>query len=182
VGGRPVLNALAAQIEEAGGDEVILERIAAGEFLTTIAQDWSVSRQLLYSWIRLREDRTEAYKVAKRLGADGLVEAAADDLENASVASSQHFARDKAKSEFKKWLATKRDREQYGETPPQTNVNLNLGLVHLQALREGARVEQPEELEILDAEEPALDSPGQGVLGPAPGGERAEQRPVEHEE
>jgi hypothetical protein len=163
---------------------VILDRIAAGDFLTTIAKDWDVSRQLLYQWVRMSEERTAEYKRAKALGADGLVEGAHEDLENASTVSAQHFARDKAKSEFKKWLAGKRDREQYGDTPAQHNVNVNLGLVHLQALREGARVEPVEvPAEIVgDHETAALDGTGQGVLSPAPVGERADERPVSSEE
>jgi predicted DNA-binding protein YlxM (UPF0122 family) len=178
VAGRPVLNALAVKIEEAGGDEVILGRIAAGDYLTTIAEDWGVSRQVVYDWIRSNEDRKKAYEHAKSLSADGLVERAAEDLEEASVVSAQSFAKDKARSEFKKWLASKRDREQYGETPPQTNVNLNLGMVHLQALRHGARVEEAEAVEILDHDEaPALDRAGPDVLSPAPDRARADERP-----
>ncbi len=175
--GRPVLNALASQIEDAGGDEVIFSRIRAGDFLTEIAKDWDVSRQLMYDWIRMTPERQKEYKAAKRDGADGLVESAYEDLENASTISSQHLRRDQAKSDFKKWLASKRNRDEYGDTPAQTNVNLNLGLVHLQALREGGRVETVEYEEIpVDAQASALDSTGPGVLGPSPDRERAEQR------
>jgi len=165
VPGQPKLNALAAAVEEAGGDAVVFDRIADGAYLTEVAEEWDVSSQLMRKWIRLTPERRKAYEAAKRDSGDALVEAAGEVLDNASVLSSQHIAKARAQSGFKTWLAGKRDREQYGDDAAQVNLNVNLNSLHLEALRSRARVV---ELETHDEDDSLLDSAGQGVLGPSP--------------
>lgn len=179
--GRPKLNALASSIEEAGGDAVIFDQVADGVYMTTIADEWGVSSQLLRKWVRMTPERVQAYSAAKLHSADALVEEAGDTLDKASTLTSQHIAKARAVSGFKQWLAGKRDRAQYGDEQAQVNVNLSLPSIHLSLLRKHGRViEIPEEdVELID--EPATseaDGVGQGVLSPAPDGERATQTPA----
>ena len=176
--GHPKLTALACAIDEAGGDEVVFDRIADGAYLTVVAEEWDVSSQLLRKWIRLDPDRVSAYNAAKHASADALIEDAGKVLKDASVISSQHIAKARALAGFKQWLASKRDREQYGDEQAQINLNLSLGSLHLDALRTRARViDVPEEdTEILDHdEEPRALSAGSGVREPSPDRERAVQ-------
>jgi len=177
VTGQPKLTALASSIEEAGGDDVIFDRIADGAYLTVVAEEWDVSSQLLRKWIRLTPERAKLYEIAKRHSADALVEDAGKTLDTASTVSSQHIAKARAKAGFKQWLASKRDREQYGDEQAQVNLNLSLGGLHLDALRTRARVIEvpPEDTEILDHEEPRALSAGSSVRDPSPDRERAVQ-------
>ena len=175
--GQPRLNALVSAIESAGGDDVIFDRIADGEFLTSVAEDWDVSSQLLRKWIRLDPERVKRYDAAKHASADALVEDAGEILDKASTLSSQHIAKEKSRAEFKKWLATRRDREQYGDDAAQVNVNLNLGQLHLDTLRHKGRVIElpPEDVEYDELDSSEEHGAGQGVLPAAPDGERAEE-------
>ncbi len=176
--GQPKLQALASAIEEAGGDDVIFDRIADGDYLTEVAAEWDVSSQLLRKWIKLSPERLKAYEAAKTASADALVEDAGRILDKASTVSSQHIQKARAQSGFKTWLAGKRDREQYGDEQAAVNLNLNLNSLHLDALRARRRVTElgEEDVEILDEPAPAaLDSPGPSVRAPASDGERATQ-------
>lgn len=164
VPGQPKLRALAAAIEEAGGDDVIFDQVADGTYLTRIAEEWDVSSQLLRKWVRLDPERERRYEAAKRASADALVEDAGSVLDRASVASSAHVQKAKSQAEFKRWLASKRDRQQYGDDAAQVSVNLNLGELHLDALRQRARVVEipATDVEILDGPAP----PPEHSLGP----------------
>lgn len=173
--GQPKLNALANAIEDDGGNAVILDRIAGGDYLTEVAADWAVSVQLLRKWIRADPERVAEYEVAKRLSADALVEAAGVILDDANTISSQHIAKAKSRSEFKRWLAAKRDREQYGDDVASLNLNLDLGGIHLDALRShGRAILIPEaDVELLPDEPETSDSDagGPSVRGLAPVGD-----------
>lgn len=177
--GRPLLRALENSIVDDGGNGVIFDRIAGGEYLTAIAEDWNVSVQLLRKWIRLDDERVVEYEVAKRMSADALVEDAGKILDDAETISSQHIAKATSRANFKKWLAAKRDREQYGEDVASLNLNLDLGGIHLDALRaHSSAVEIPlADVELLDHEPapPSSDPDRPSVRSTPSVGERDEQ-------
>lgn len=136
--GRPMLRDLARRIEDQGGDAVILDRIADGDTITKIARDWDVSRRMIYDWIHLDEEREQAWAKAKTMSADALVDQAADALESApATPTNADVSLIDKRVNFKKWLAAKRDRDQYGEEEKRgVEVNVNLQELHLNALRE----------------------------------------------
>lgn len=154
--GRPVLRKFSAHVEEAGGDHVILDRIAAGDYVTEIAREWGVSRYTLYAW---RDDggeeRVEAWNHARELSAEAHVEDAEKILfEDAPPGiSSAEVSLRKEQANFKRWLASKRNREEYGDDRQAVNVNVTAGTLHLEALQEhGTLPPEEDEPEQIPAE------------------------------
>lgn len=139
--GRPELNALEAEIARQGGDDVIFDRIAAGESIKTIMADYGMARTSFYRWRdNGGEERAKAYEAAKEMSADLLVEQAGeilDDLTQETFLAPASVSLAKERASHRRWLAGVRKAE-YGEKPPQTNVNLNLsdGRAFLEALKE----------------------------------------------
>lgn len=160
--GRPALRMLERRIEEEGGDDVIFDRVAAGESLKSIAGSYDISVTQLYRWIYGGRTsphptdptpRTLAYKEAKAMSAESLADEAGEILDDARPVTSAEATMTKARAEHRRWLAGIRDREQFGDAQPQLAVNVNLGDLHLQALMAKGRAEI-EEAEVEEIDEP----------------------------
>lgn len=151
--GQPVAKHLAQQIEEAGGDDAILGRVASGEAVKRIASDYGVSYETLRRWINASEERREAYDQAKADSADALVEEAGEILDQAPTDSAPQVTKAVKRAEHKRWLAGKRDREQYGDDKgANVNVNLDLSSLHLDALRQAGSMEAAQQIPEAEVE------------------------------
>ena len=65
--GRPLLVELAKRIDEAGGDHVVLDRIADGVTMRVIAESYGVSRRMIYDWIHAGGDeREKGWELARK--------------------------------------------------------------------------------------------------------------------
>lgn len=129
--GQPKMAALSAEIERQGGDDVILDRIAAGDRVTQIARDYGVSHTMLWRWAKQNPERKAAYDEARRLSADALVDKAQGGLEECTADNSAQVSLANSKANFYRWLAGVRDRVQYGEEKQVVNI----AELHLNALR-----------------------------------------------
>ena len=134
--GQPKLRTLCTEIAKRGGDDHVFDRIAAGETIRSIGESLSASRGLVYRWLRLGgEERDAAWSAAKRASADALVDeglsildAPSDNLTSAEVQSR------KGRADYRRWLASVRNRAEYGESNPAVNVSVSLGQLHMEAL------------------------------------------------
>lgn len=140
---RKFLNALEERIEELGGEDVaVFQRLANGEKIEAIANDLGCSRPFLYVWRKRkghRDRRIEKWQDAMRVRAlskaeegENILDAMAEDgteLTSAKVG----LARERAN--YKKWLAGKLDPEQFGDQHSGVQVALNVGSLHLNALK-----------------------------------------------
>jgi hypothetical protein len=124
---------LLAEVERAGGWQRVLERIESSEPLAKIADSFQVSRgcftRLLYETVGHHERVLRARKVA----ADALVDEAQGILDSAS-ATQYELQHAKLRAEFRVWLASKLDRERYGDAKPAQKA-VSIGELHLEALR-----------------------------------------------
>lgn len=151
--GRPMLRDLARRIEDQGGNSVIFDRIADGDTISKIASDWDVSRRMIYDWIHLDADREREWAQAKRMSADALVDKAAEALERApGTPTNADVSLIDKKVNFNKWLAGKRDADQYGEKDKAgVEVTLNLNELHMTALRErGSMALHPKNRNVIE--------------------------------
>ena len=141
-----------AKLEDVGEEE-IMGLIADGETIGTLGKRWGVSRRTFYNWINAGgKERREKLNEAKRLAAESLVDDADQKLASATV-DNIVLVREQAKHLV--WKAGKLDRDTWGEKPNAVNVNLDLGALHLDALRKLGKVEPralPAPLEVLPAE------------------------------
>lgn len=172
--GRPKLKAFCKKIEGMGGDAVILDMVAEGELsIAKIAAKFDASRGMIYDWIKNGgADRREGYQLARRESADALAEQGLeilDDLADERDPTNAEVSVARERSGYRKWLAGKYNRELYGEAPAASlNVSLNVGDLHLDALRVAGSMDlapAAESGEIQEAEILAIENtPTEGVI------------------
>lgn len=104
----------------------------------------------------------QALARAREIGASGLAEEAGAILDDVRE-DRDAIAKAKARSEFRVWLASRWNREQYDAKAPQTAVTLNLGSLHLSALRERAQKRVSGPVESVASPTPQLTSSPQVV-------------------
>ena len=160
--GRPKLRKLEARIEEEGGDDVILDRIATGEKMRLIAADYDCSPRLIYQWRDRSKERKAAWLDARKIAAHGMAEEAIDIVDEAKPTTSAEATMIKERAGNRKWLAELWNREEYGAGKQVLDVNLNVGDLHLAALTAGGAHPTPQiEQEIPEAEIEILPSDGE---------------------
>lgn len=151
--GRPVLRRLEKQIANEGGDEFLLAQVASGLSIDKIMRPFNLCRTMFYQWVHNGgPEREAAWAQAKVESADALVEDGLnllDDLADTVDPTSAQVSLAGHRANYRKWLAATRNRAVYGEDKSGVSVNLNIGQLHLDALRVAGRAETPE---IQDAE------------------------------
>ncbi len=133
--GQPKWAAFLARMGEIDGIEIICMSIVAGKRIRAIASELNTSRSTIYRFINHTPDNAAAFREARRMGADALVEegqALLDDCQEDSAAVSK--AREQAG--FRKWRAGVDNRERYGPPQQAALVNINLGDALLGALEQ----------------------------------------------
>ena len=122
--------ALMRRIEDVGGVEAVLVRYAEGDSLQQLAAAFGCRPAQISAILRApawKEKFEHAKKLKAELAIDRGMQAVRQATpETASVAKLQW--------EAERWLAGKLDVEAYGEKP-QAAININLGDLHLNALR-----------------------------------------------
>ena len=122
--GKALRRRILADVLSKGGAEYLFEQIASGNTLTALAKEYDCSRQYLSTSLKTIPEYGQALSKARQEAADALVEQGltmVDDLDGGSTSSEIAATREKVQ-----W--------RYGNRP-QTNVNISLGDMHLDALR-----------------------------------------------
>jgi hypothetical protein len=154
VASQPKTTALARRVSKPGGLEPILARTEEGETWTSIAASYDCSPRTLKVALK-RAGAWDAVLEARRASADAHAEMAADVLDDLArrsdegeVLGSADVSLARSRSEYRRWLAGVRDREQYGTRDAQATVNVTIGDLHLDALRRaGGPVLEAQEVE-----------------------------------
>jgi AraC-like DNA-binding protein len=136
---RPFLQALAARIEAraaqdgVSGIEHICQRIADGEVMKTIADEFGCARNTIYLYIKLGGD--DWRRLFERARIESARTHAEDALSIADTvpATTADVAKAREQIGQRRWLAERFDRPTFGQ---RTDVNiLQIGELHLDALR-----------------------------------------------
>ena len=173
---RELLKLFSRQVAKEGGDDVILNRIAAGDTIKEIADDYNVSRTFMYTWRKQSPERIAAWDQAMEDSADAAVDKAQEIMTHESEAILPGEARDrKDRADFFLKLAKLRNARKYGaQKSNDVNINFNTGNLHLTALEESGSMRladgsantalpTAEEAEVLEEVVYAeLDSQGEG--------------------
>ena len=127
------------RIDEEFGEEWVFERIMAGRTVASIQKEINIGHRIFYSWLHggpkatRDETRWARYQEARRIASDTLAE---ETLQIADeCASPEEVGIAKLKIDTRKWLAGAMNPETYGNRPA-TQVNLSLGDMHIQALKD----------------------------------------------
>lgn len=163
--GQPLKRACFQALDER--EDEIFARIAGGEFVTRLCAELLAepyqeagrgepNTGYFYEWLDEVEGRRIRYGRVQEPKADALAEKSITDLDDAlerkglSSAEAQVI---KAKSSKQQWLASRLNRERYGDAPGvQVNVS-NLGELHLDALKRYGRMDAARESGALPSTE-----------------------------
>jgi predicted transcriptional regulator len=158
--GRPALHKLAERIADAAAavgaspDEYVCSLVADGESVKQVAGRFGVSRSMVYDWLRMDPtgEREQRFQDARRASAEVHADRAGEVLEELDplIVTAPMVQLANSRSNYYRWMAEVRDREAYG-SKPSVAVNVSLGSLHLDALRQAGRVEvlQAQEVEML---------------------------------
>lgn len=120
---------------EIDGIEIICMSIVAGKKINAIAKELHTSRTTIYRYINHTAENAAAYREARRMGADALVEEGQELLDNCPEDSAA-VSKAREQAGFRKWRAGVDNRERYGPPQQQALVNINLGDALLGALEQ----------------------------------------------
>lgn len=148
--GRPLLQALSKMIEEKGGDDYILDQVAANVPVREIIMEFTnpetgrpLSHPMLYYWRDAGgEKRKKAWKEAREIAAHGLIEDAQRDLEEldaSTVMTPADVQLLREKNSFRQYLAERYNRREYGRQDPNAapqQVNVSFSTQFLAGLRQ----------------------------------------------
>jgi hypothetical protein len=155
-GGRPELEALSESVRLAGGEDYMFGRIADGDSVLKIMKDFGLSRAMWYRWLDLEpETRRARYAEAQKLSADAYAETAGDILDvlsNKDGVTSPEVQLASARAGHRKWLASVRNKDVYGDAKNLLTVNLNVADLHLDALRQHGVMPVLEGVPVVDAQ------------------------------
>lgn len=119
-------------IEAAGGEGVLIDRIADGETLAGIARSLgNCSRNLLSTYLNRDDTRKATVQRARETGADAMAE---DTIHIADTTPPSQASAARLRIEQRKWFASKVLPDTYGEKN-QASVTINVNTLHLEALR-----------------------------------------------
>jgi len=159
---RPILARLVKRIIADGGEEYIFNQVIAGTSIAKIMRPYDVTRGMFYWWLKDGGDeRADLYREAKTISAEAHADLAGSVFEDITMNEdgtrrsfdNADVSLAKARSDYHRFLARVRDRDQFGEAAENAVViNMNLvGDSHLNALRELGRMKRPA-LQIPEAE------------------------------
>lgn len=117
----------------------VCELIAQAVPMSQIAKEFGVSRRSLFNWCKLPEVR-EKVEAAKAESAESWVEKAQRYLDEAKGDSNSEVGLVKLRVDFCMRMAEIRNRAEWGDKPQGLNVNVNIGQLHLDALRKVGRM------------------------------------------
>jgi hypothetical protein len=130
--GRPKLRSLKLRIAETGGYETLLDKIAAGTTVRKLSEEYGTSPAQLGFLLR-KPEWNDKYMTAKAIAAGVQVEDAFEGVKRA-IPEDVNVKRLQFEAAMK--LAGVFDRATFGEQKQQVQVNLSIGDLHLQALKQ----------------------------------------------
>ena len=140
--GTPIKRKLIADIEKSGGFEYILSTIVDGGSIQDLASSFGVSRKFLSEFLNKDPEQKIALKQARKMKAETLADQALQ-LVDAVEENPNAISKAREQASIRKWLAGVHDPDTYGQK--QANVTINVGDLHLDALRHAPAINQDAE-------------------------------------
>jgi AraC-like DNA-binding protein len=135
VAGKALRKRILSDVERQGGADWLYDQIASGVTVAQLARDYGCSRSYLSRALNANEEYRKILQDARVEAADALVEeglSMVDELTGDSTNNEISATREKVN--YRKFMAGALNQAKYG-TRPQNNITLNIGDMHLDALR-----------------------------------------------
>lgn len=177
--GRPKLLALKKRIAEEGIEDEIFEAIAEGESIRAICEQFDISsRKMLYDWVGKTGPLKDKFVAARLISADAHAEMAGEALDtiDSALLTGPEVSLAVGKMKYRQWLASVRDKEQYGAQTGAA-IQISFGDLHMAALqspgarpqiaavRPSERIQDAEILHVEEAEDASNDGEADAYSG-----------------
>jgi len=142
----PFLKLVRQRVRANGGWVVVLDRIANGETLTSIAKSYDCSRHTMYKLLHDTPELWDLFLLARRDSAmalgeeataivDALAEPRTDSVGTPVPVTSADVALVRVRAEQRRWLAAAYDRDVFGvQQPANAAPTISIGQLHLRVL------------------------------------------------
>lgn len=97
------------------GIEAIVDIISQGAFLSDIASSLDIPVTKIDRWLRQEPTRVEGVAIAERYAAEHHLSLAIREVMNVSETDVDRMKVAKVKADLQKWVATRKDRDKYGD-------------------------------------------------------------------
>jgi hypothetical protein len=133
--GKQLKKKILADVAKKGGAEYVREMASSMTLKAWAAQEWQCSRNYLSETIRSVPEYARALEGAQSVLADAMMEENVEIADSIpETASSTQIAKVREQMQARKMLAAGLNRDRYG-SGPRAEITLNLGDLHLDALR-----------------------------------------------
>lgn len=151
VAGKALRKRILSDVERQGGADWLYDQIASGVTVAQLARDYGCSRSYLSRALNANDEYRKILQEARVEAADALVEEGLTMVDTLTGdSSSNEISATREKVNYRKFMAGALNQAKYG-TRPQNNITLNIGDMHLDALRKFNRDRQSLD-DIPDAE------------------------------
>lgn len=145
------------------GEEDIFQWLEDGKYLRDLAKKLKCSHGDLYKWLAEGElgpdgktERQRRWNDAKRVRANTMLEEASELLEKAKpTITSAEASLIKTRVNHLQFMASKLSPDEFGDKQPQQSIHLDIGSLHLDALRQYGKLTPSEWEEPIALPEPA---------------------------
>lgn len=132
--GRKLTREGLAKLETPEGADELVALAEQGLGIDAIAKAMRIPRGSITMWLK-EGNHGSLFARAREAAADHLAVEALEIADELDRSAPGEVARDRLRVDTRKWLASKWNAAQYGEAKQGLNVNLNLGDLHLQAVK-----------------------------------------------
>ena len=133
--GKQLKKTILADIAKKGGAEYVLERASGMTLKAWATEEWSCSRNYLSETLRGVPEYARALDKAQPILADAMMEENVEIADSIpATASNAQISKVREQMQARKMLAAGLNRDRYG-SGPRAEITLNLGDLHLDALR-----------------------------------------------
>ena len=133
--GKQLRKKILADIEAKGGAEYVMEKASSMTLKAWAIEEWNCSRNYLSETLRGVPEYARALEKAQPVLADAMMEENVEIADSISKdATNAQIAKVREQMQARKMLAAGLNRDRYG-SGPKTEITLNLGDLHLDALR-----------------------------------------------
>jgi hypothetical protein len=133
--GKQLKKTILADVAKKGGAEYVREMASSMTLKAWAAQEWNCSRNYLSETIRSVPEYARALEGAQSVLADAMMEENVEIADSIpETASNTQIAKVREQMQARKMLAAGLNRDRYG-SGPRAEITLNLGDLHLDALR-----------------------------------------------
>jgi hypothetical protein len=153
--GRPFTTVIKKKISDLGGADWIEDQISNGRMLTELSKELGCSRTVLVNIIKANPEYSAALDGSRHAQSEAMAEASVDIIDELTIKpdlTSQDVQLAKERVAVRKWFAQVNNPDKFAPKPQTQSVTLNIGTLHLDALRKSRVIDVTPEPKLISDE------------------------------